>query len=86
MLYLHLRLILVRFSSNDYQEIEESFTNCASTGDCTLVGVESGKGTLNVTTAPGYAVTANVSDGQKFSIFTQFLSILEGNPPNMLLK
>jgi hypothetical protein len=79
-------LIFIRFSSNDYQIIEESFNNGTYTELCMLVDVESGKGTLHITTERGFAVTAIVSDGQKSSMFTQFLSILERNSPNMILK
>ncbi|XP_062590863.1 uncharacterized protein LOC134252407 [Saccostrea cucullata] len=74
------------FPSNDFKEIEDSFNDKTKSKDlCTLTGNERGKRILNITTANGYAVTVNVSDGQKFSSFTQFLSILPGNPPDVIL-
>lgn len=56
-------------------------------GDCVLdADTVSGKKKLNITLSHGYVVTVTVSDGKKASKFSQMLSILEGNPPNMQLK
>ncbi|XP_061167318.1 uncharacterized protein LOC133176177 [Saccostrea echinata] len=74
------------FPSDDFKEIEDSFNDKTLIKNlCTLTGNKRGKRTLDITTAKGYAVTVNVSDGQKFSTFTQFLSILQGNPPDVIL-
>lgn len=48
--------------------------------------LDRGKRYLNITTANGYAVTVNVSDGQKSTTFTQLIGILDGDPPEILLK
>lgn len=48
--------------------------------------LDRGKRYLDVTTADGYAVTVNVSDGQKSTYFTQLIRMLDGDPPEMLLK
>lgn len=48
--------------------------------------LDRGKRYLDVTTANGYAVTVNVSDGQKSTYFTQLIGIINGDPPEMLLK
>lgn len=53
-------------------------------GDTTVL--DRGKRYLDVTTADGYAVTVNVSDGQKSTYFTQLIRMLDGDPPEMLLK
>ncbi|XP_061167319.1 sperm receptor for egg jelly-like [Saccostrea echinata] len=54
---------------------------------CTLdAGPVPGKKKLNITTSPGYIVTVSVSDGKKSSEFSQMLSILEGDPPDVKLE
>lgn len=60
-------------------------TNMTSQEGSTTV-LNRGKRYLNVTTAKGYAVTVNVSDGQKSTDFTQLIGILDGDPPEILLK
>lgn len=56
-------------------------------GNCVLdEGAVAGKKKLNITSFPGYVISVTVSDGKKASQFTQMLSVLEGDPPNMKLE
>jgi hypothetical protein len=85
-------LSFYRVNSSDLTEIEtivnNNFTSpTVAIGDCDLdAGAAPGKKRLNITTSPGYVVRVSVSDGKKTSTFTQMLSILEGDPPNVKLE